>query len=316
MFVASNHSVAPRPHAVDLVLVMLDLDARAQPRPCGCSSPDPGTAVWHEAGHTGRRCACGLVYLDPPTTISAVTPDRHYDGYYALPAELRLDWVTRSCTGGRLLEVGPGTGHLLAAARRRGFEVAGVDPNPASVRRIAARLGVAIEHATIETSALPDAAFDVVVHVDLLAHLADPVVALRAMARRLRPGGHMCFEVGLNGAISPLWYRALGRLDFPVHRWLFSLASIERILARAGLTIVATRRFGLVPALGLVMAKRVAGARAMQIAGHPHDPEGLPPTQNAAHRLYERAMFVLRYRVGRFAPDVGPQTMFVTARAS
>jgi SAM-dependent methyltransferase len=286
----------------------------SDPLPCGCMPV--GTPVWREAGHTGRRCACGLVFLDPPTTTPAVTPDRHYDGYYAYPAELRLDWIVRFCHSGRLLEVGPGAGHLLAAARRRGFEVAGVDPNPASAARIRARLGIDIEQATIETSALPDGAFDVVVHIDLLAHLTDPLAALRAMARRLRPGGHMCFEVGLNGAISPGWYRALGRLDFPVHRWLFSRASVERILARAGLTIVGTRRFGLVPALGLVLARRAAGRRAVQLAGHPHDPDGLPAAQNAAHRLYDRAMCVLRYRVGRLAPDVGPQTLFVAARAS
>lgn len=255
------------------------------------------------------------MFLDPPATISPVTPDRHYDGYYEFPAELRLDWVTRFCAGGRLLEVGPGPGHLLAAARRRGFVVSGVDPNPASVRRLAAR-GIAIEHATIETSALPDAAFDVIVHVDLLAHLADPVVALQAMARRLAPGGHLCFEVGLLGAISPLWYRALGRLDFPVHRWMFSRAAVARVLARAGLTIVATRRFGLVPALGLVLAGRVARRRAPWLAGNPQDPEGMPPAQNAPHRLYERAMSVLRYRVGRVMPDIGPQTVFVAARAS
>jgi hypothetical protein len=126
----------------------------------------------------------------------------------------------------------------------------------------------------------------------------------------------MCFEVGLNGAISPRWYRAFGRLDFPVHRWMFSRLAVERILARAGLTIVAARRFGLVPAFGLVLAGRVAGRRAIQIAGYPHDPGGLPPAQNAVHRLYDRAMCVLRYRIGRLAPDIGPQTMFVAARAS
>jgi SAM-dependent methyltransferase len=283
-------------------------------RPCGCTGA--GIAVWREAGHTGRRCTCGLVYLDPPSTAPGVTADSHYDGYYAFPAELRLDWVARFCPSGRLLEIGPGPGHLLAAARRRGFEVAGVDPNPASVRRIRDRLGIPVEHATIEDSALPDAAFDAVVHVDLLAHFPDPVRALRAMARRLRPGGHMCFEVGLNGAISPLWYRAFGRLDFPIHRWMFSREAVERILARAGLTVVATRRFGLIPALGLVLAQRAAGRFARTLAGHPHDPEGLPPAQNTAHQLYDRAMYLLRYRVGRFAPEVGPQTMLFAARAS
>lgn len=229
-----------------------------------------------------------------------------------------MDWVQRFCPRGRLLEVGPGPGHLLAAARRRGFAIAGVDPNPASVRRIRERLAIEVELATIETSALPDAAFDVVVHIDLLAHFEDPVRALRAMARRVVPGGHLCFEVGLNGGLSTWWYRALGRLDFPVHRWMYTREALERVLARAGLVLVDHERFGLAPAVGLLLAKRaLAGAGlAMRIAGHPHDPEGLPPQQNAAHRLYDRAMHALRYRVGRFAPDIGPQTLFVAARAS
>src|ERR1700704_3618888 len=98
-------------------------------RPCGCT--EPGKPVWREAGYTGLRCACGLVYLDPPAPTPGVGADRHSDGYYAFPAELRLAWVTRFCTHGKLLEVGPGAGHLLAAARRGGFEIAGVDPNPA-----------------------------------------------------------------------------------------------------------------------------------------------------------------------------------------
>ncbi|MEJ7598825.1 MAG: class I SAM-dependent methyltransferase [Kofleriaceae bacterium] len=267
--------------------------------------------MWREAGHTARACRCGLGYLDPPAAIG-VTPDLHRDGYYAFPAVLRLAWVSQFCARGKLLEVGPGAGHLLAAARRRGYEVAGVDPNPASVRRIRDRLGIEIEHATIETSELPDASFDVVVHVDLLAHLVDPVAALRAMARRLRPGGHLCFEVGLTAEISPLWYRVLGRLDLPAHRWMFSRRSLERILARAGLAIVGTRRFGLVPSLGLVLAGRIASS----LTGRPLDPDGLPPAQNAAHRLYDRLMCALRYRVGRITPDLGPQTLFVAARAA
>lgn len=273
----------------------------------------PGTPVWREAGYTALRCACGLVFLDPPATGTGVTTDHHYDGYYVFPAARRLDWVQRFCPGGRLLEVGPGAGHLLALARQRGFTVAGVDPNPASVRRIRDRLGIAVELATIEHSQLPDAAFDAIVHVDLLSHVVDPVVALEAMTRRLAPGGHVCFEVGLIGDLATGWYRALGRLDIPDHRWLFSRASLDRVLGRAGLRVVGVQQFGLVPAFTLVLAGRLA-SRAV---GRPHgDPEGLPPSQGAAHRLYDRLMDVLRYRVGRIAPDIGPQTLFVAARAS
>ncbi|HTE53298.1 MAG TPA: class I SAM-dependent methyltransferase [Kofleriaceae bacterium] len=296
------------------------VDGATVERPCGCRGNGP--AVWREAGHIGRRCGCGLVYIDPPPPARALGPELHHDGFYAFPAEHRLDWVARWCRSGRLLEVGPGPGHLLAAALRRGYTVAGVDPNPSSVRRIRERLGVEVELATIETSRLPDAAFDAVVHIDLLSHFDDPVAALRAMARRLAPGGHICFEVGLLGGISPAWYRALGRVGFPEHRWLYSREALARVMARAGLAMVGVRRFGLIPVIGLILARRAAGPLAARIAGKraldgaAPDPDGLPPPQNAAHRLYERALCLLRYRLGPAAPALGPQGVLVAAQVA
>jgi len=288
--------------------------------PCGCEGGGP--VVWREAGHAGRRCACGLVYIDPAPPArrqDEAPPELHHDGYYAFGAERRVDWVQRFCATGRLLEVGPGPGHLLAAALRRGFTVAGVDPNPASVRRIRERLGVDVELASIESSRLPDSAFDAVVNVDLMSHFDDPVAALRAMARRLAPGGHLCLELSLLGGISPGWYRVLGRVGFPEHRWLYSREALERVLARAGLRVAGARRFGLAPLYGFVLVRRAAGPLAARIAGMrdgagARESDGLPPPQNAAHRLYDRALCALRYRVGRAAPAVGPQGLFVAAR--
>ncbi len=281
-------------------------------RPCGCDGT--GDLVWQEAGYRGRRCACGLVYIDPapPPRPRGEALEYHSDGYYALPAELRLDWVQSWCPRGRLLEVGPGRGHLLAAARRRGFTVAGVDPDPTSVRLLRDELGIEAELATIETSRLPEAAFDVVVHVDLLSHLEDPVLALRAMAARLAPGGHVIFEVGLLGGVSPLWYRAIGRVGFPEHRWLFSQGALVRMLARAGLALAGVRRYGLAPSVALLVLKRAAGLAG---AGRSRGPGAVAPPASAADRLYERAMFALRYRIGRFAPPVGPQSLLIAARA-
>jgi hypothetical protein len=68
--------------------------------------------------------------------------------------------------------------------------------------------------------------------------------------------------------------------------------------------------------VGLVLARRAAGAFAMRLAGSPRDASGLPPQQNVAHRLYDRVMCFTRYRIGRFAPAIGPQTLFVAARAA
>lgn len=283
-------------------------------RPCGCDGP--ARAVWREAGYVGWRCRCGLVYLDPMPRWSAQVPDGHVDAFYELSTERRARWFTRWCPRGRVLEVGPGAGHLMAALQRRGLDVAGVDPNPASVRRIGERLGLAVELATIETSRLPAGRFDGVVHVDLLSHVEEPVRALQAMARALAPGGHVCFEVGLIGGIAPSWYHLMGRVGFPQHRWLFSPQALRRVVGRAGLQVVGWRRFGLVPSLAGIVARRLAGPLAERIADRRPDPDGLPAPASAPHRLYERTLSFLRYPVGRFAPDVGPQTVFVAARGA
>jgi SAM-dependent methyltransferase len=287
-------------------------DESTSPRPCGCDAP--ARVVWREAGHVGWRCPCGLVYLDPMPRWSAQVADGHVDAFYELSTERRASWFTRWCPRGRVLEVGPGAGHLMEALRRRGLDVSGVDPNPASVRRIGERLGIAVELATIETSGAPDGWFDGVVHVDLLSHVEEPVRALRAMARTLAAGGHVCFEVGLIGGLAPAWYHVMGRVGFPQHRWLFSDEALRRVLARAGLRVVGLQRFGLVPSLAGIVARRLAGPLGEHIAGRRPDPGGLPAIASAPHRLYERALSFLRYPVGRFAPDVGPQTVFVAAR--
>lgn len=240
--------------------------------------------------------------------------DAHVDAFYRYSTELRADWIQRWCPRGRVLEVGPSAGDLLEALQRRGYTVSGVDPNPASVRRVRERLGVDVELATIETSRQPDRAFDAVVHVDLMSHVDDPIAALRAMSRRLAPGGHLCFEVGLTGGVSPLWYRVSGRVGFPEHRWLYSHDALTRVIRRAGLRVVGERRFGLLPSFAWLAARRLSGPLAERIAGRPADPDGLPPRANLAHRFYQRIMLLLRYRAGRLAPPIGPQTLFVAAR--
>ena len=303
------------------VSVLLQPDDAAPPRPCGCPGNGPrgrGPAVWREAGWDGYRCRCGLVYLDPAPPVRPLAPDLHHDGFYAIPVNERLDWVARFCRAGRLLEVGPGPGHLLVAARARGYIVAGVDPSPASARRLR-ELGIEVEQATIEESQLPDGGFDAVFHVDLMSHFEDPVSALRAMARRLAPGGTLCFELSLLGGISPAWYRAQGRVGFPEHRWLYSRDALARVLDRAGLAVIGLERTGLAPVVAAIVARRAAGPLAVRLArlgarGMGAARDGLPPEQNAPHRLYERALWFLRYRVGRRFAGIGPEGVLVAAR--
>lgn len=109
----------------------------------------------------------------------------------------RLDvWLERmlpgSGAGRRLLDVGCGTGHQLARFRGRGFEVAGVDGSPAMLDEARAHNpGVDVRQTDVEQLPFPDATFDVILCIEVLRYLPDPVSCVREMGRVLRPGG-MC----------------------------------------------------------------------------------------------------------------------------
>ena len=278
---------------------------------CGSTS-DP--VVVHEANYVGRSCRCGIVYIDPcpdPASVDA-TDDEHTDEYYELPAKVRLDWIARIRPKGRLLEVGCGWGHLIAGARRRGYQVAAIEPNPARARYVREVLGIDVEQAVIETAQAPAVGFDIVYHVDLLSHFPDPARALRAMVSQLRPGGRLCFEVGIFGGLAVPWYRWIGRPGFPQHRWLYSEAALHEILRRAGLRVERLKRFAILPAtivssIGVTLLGQPLG-NAGPKASRDH-----PARANGVRRCYAWLQYVLRYRLGGCLPPVGPQVFFVCA---
>jgi SAM-dependent methyltransferase len=281
---------------------------------CGTSD---APIVWTEGQHRHRQCSCGVLYLDPQPDLSKIdiTRDHTGDGYYRLPARLRFEWLRQFVPHGSLLEVGFSRGHVLTLAHEAGFEVTGVDPNPAAVAQARER-GFDVELATIETSALPERSFDVVFHVDLLSHWPDPIAALVAMRRRLRPGGVLVFEVGVIGGLHPRWHRWWGSLLPPEHRTFFSEEAIGLVLERAGLEIVGVKRFGLLASSAVLRVRRLLEGRMDRLA-RPWDPTGLPPITSGIAALYERAHMFARYRVGARLPAhpaLGQLTVFVAAR--
>jgi ubiquinone/menaquinone biosynthesis C-methylase UbiE len=91
--------------------------------------------------------------------------------------------------GGRVLEVGAGTGVVALALRRRGHDVVGIDIAPAMLRRALRRLGARVAVADAACLPFPDAAFADVVAVWMMHAVADRAAVLREVARVLRPGG-------------------------------------------------------------------------------------------------------------------------------
>ncbi len=110
---------------------------------------------------------------------------------------LAIDWVSAARpAGGRILDVGCGTGRLLSDLRQIGAAY-GVDCSPlaAEVWRAAQIPGVLQGWA--QRLPFADATFDLVTCLDVLYHrdVPDEVEVLRELARVLRPGGVLILRV-------------------------------------------------------------------------------------------------------------------------
>jgi SAM-dependent methyltransferase len=111
-------------------------------------------------------------------------------GAFADPARLALLAATGVGPGTRVLDVGCGSGELLALLAGAGADVSGVDVAAGMValaRRAAPAADVRV--ASAESLPWPDGAFDVVTAVNVLHVADDPGAALAEAVRVAAPGG-------------------------------------------------------------------------------------------------------------------------------
>jgi phosphatidylethanolamine/phosphatidyl-N-methylethanolamine N-methyltransferase len=155
--------------------------------------------------------------------------------------------------GGRILEVGVGTGLSLSDYGTRN-RIVGIDisaPMLEKARARVARLGLRqVERLSVmdaEHLSFPDASFDVVVAQYVVTAIPNPETALDEFVRVVRPGGEIVLttrigaEKGLRGALEkllmPLTSRLGWRTEFPwarYERWA-ELSPSVRLLERRAL---------------------------------------------------------------------------------
>lgn len=152
--------------------------------------------------------------------------------------------------GGRVLEVGCGTGISLPCYSRR-CSLYGIDISDgilAKARRRAALLPnvEAIEVMDAENLRFPEGGFDVVVAQYVITAVPDPERALDEFARVVRPGGEIIITTrigaghglrgGIEKALMPVTSRLGFRTEFPFERyaaWAHANGRVELVERRA-----------------------------------------------------------------------------------
>jgi SAM-dependent methyltransferase len=189
--------------------------------------------------------SCGFALTDPvPLSMDSYYPPR-YRRFNALAAFVlrRLylrrvdDWLARLPTAGLALELGSGTGWMLRALRQRGWLAVGSERTVAAAA--AARDAAGVPMFVGDLDAIRDAPLlDLVIMFHVLEHLADPLSQLRAIARRVKPGGTLILGIP---NIASWQARVVGsrwmHLDVPRHLCHFSPDAIERALRASGFRV-------------------------------------------------------------------------------
>ncbi len=131
---------------------------------------------------------------------------------------------------GDLLDIGTGTGRILARLGPHVTRAVGVDLSPemlniARLALVEARLSnCRVQRADMYKLPMPDGSFDAVTFHQVLHYAADPPAAIAEAARVLRPGGRMVIADfaphGQQSLATDHAHRWLGLADEDVARWL------------------------------------------------------------------------------------------------
>jgi 2-polyprenyl-6-hydroxyphenyl methylase/3-demethylubiquinone-9 3-methyltransferase len=167
--------------------------------------------------------------------------------------------------GKSALDVGCGAGLLAEPLARLGATVTGVDAAPeviAIAREHAQAQGLTIDYRTGDVQEL-DGAFDLVTCMEVIEHVADPGVFLKALARRLAPNGLLVLSTpnatGWSKLLMITLGEGLGQIPKGTHDFgkFIGPERMKVLLGEAGLTCVDIEGIAWSPTRGLHLSDDV-----------------------------------------------------------
>ncbi len=133
----------------------------------------------------------------------------------------------------RVLEIGPGTGHLLTALRKRGHDVTGLDQSEEAARAVENRTGIRVHATQLENLSEQ---YDAIVSFHVIEHVNNPFQFYQSIQARLNPGGaaviatpnHLFYDTFISDEVIAKFF------VIPAHRFYFSPSSLGHLVERGG----------------------------------------------------------------------------------
>jgi SAM-dependent methyltransferase len=133
----------------------------------------------------------------------------------------------------RILDFGCGMGYLTYAIARRGYNVIGLDISPVAVKKAKERYGdnyLCMD--ILNKSTYKIGSFDVILCIEMIEHVIDPVALIKNLRYLLGAGGQIILTTPSKSSFpnDAIWETD----NPPVHLWWFTQKAIEEIAFSAG----------------------------------------------------------------------------------
>jgi SAM-dependent methyltransferase len=221
--------------------------------------PDPDTldfAARRSGQHFHPRIVecrhCGQVYSNPFFSNELITKLYREAGYITEPqlTNMTRDYLgefkravgSRDSPNLRILEVGCANGFFLHALKQAGYQsLRGVEPGQEAVAGTAPEIRPHVLNDFFGPDTFPAQSFDVVCCFQVMDHMPDPALFVRAVHNVLAPQGiFLAINHDIRAAITRLLGEKSPMYDVE-HIFLFDRTTMTRLLANAGFSVVACR---------------------------------------------------------------------------
>jgi 2-polyprenyl-3-methyl-5-hydroxy-6-metoxy-1,4-benzoquinol methylase len=204
-------------------------------------------------------------------------------------------------SGGRLLDIGAGSGLTMLFMRELGWLVEGVDFDASAVEA-ARQAGLLVRLGTLEEQRYPSESFDAIVMAHVVEHVHEPQDLLAECYRLLAPGGRLVVATPNTRSWGHRRYgRAWRGLEPPRHLHLFNPVSLLTLAQRAGFKR-AKASTSIRGSHEILLASRYLRKGKPYVMGAP---------QPRAARAWGRRMQFIEWALTRVNPRLGEEIILI-----